>query len=56
MYACQTQAGWTALSLAAWSGHTECVRELLKGGAEKEAKDNVRDAMNRFAVCQKGFS
>jgi hypothetical protein len=50
-HTCQVQNGNTALILAAWSGHTECVRELLKGGAEKEAKDNVRVGRWFSVVC-----
>ena len=32
----------TALILAAAGGHTDCVRLLLKAGADIEAKNNVR--------------
>ena len=31
---------------ASRQGHTDCVRLLVEGGAEKEAKDNVR-----FVFC-----
>ncbi len=41
-HVCQTQDGFTALMSAAQQGHTDCVRLLVKGGADKEAKDNVR--------------
>ena len=36
------QNGDTALTAAAKNGHTDCVRLLLDGGADKEAKNNVR--------------
>ena len=36
------QNGDTALTLAASNGHADCVHLLLEGGADKEAKNNVR--------------
>ena len=39
---CQTQEKNTAILLAASGGHTDCVRVLVEGGANKEAKDCVR--------------
>ena len=39
----QAQEACPALILAASNGHTDCVRLLLEGGADKEARDNVRD-------------
>ena len=39
---CSTQSGYTALFWAARRGHADCVRVLLEGGADKEAKDEVR--------------
>ena len=36
------QGGLTALMCAAEDGHTDCVRLLLRAGADKEAKSNVR--------------
>ncbi len=39
----ETQHGYTALMWAAMKGHAECVNVLLLGGADKEAKDDVRD-------------
>jgi hypothetical protein len=39
------QSASTPLVDAAQYGHAECVRLLLESGAEKEAKDNVRDRM-----------
>lgn len=39
---CQVQAGNTALKYAAQLGHTDCVRMLLAGGADKEVKNIVR--------------
>ena len=38
----QTQSGRTALISAAFEGHTECVRLLLEGGADKDVKTTVR--------------
>ncbi len=35
--------GSTALMTAAEKGHADCVRLLVDVGADKEAKDNVRD-------------
>lgn len=43
MHACQSQDGSAALGLAAANGFTDCVRLLLEGGADKEARDSVRD-------------
>ena len=37
-----SQGGWTALSIAAARGRTDCARLLLDAGANKEAKINVR--------------
>ncbi len=34
--------GWTALIWAAWRGRTGCMRLLLIGGSDKEAKSDVR--------------
>ena len=36
------QDGSTALLLAAWMGHSDCVRLLLDAGADKETTDKVR--------------
>ena len=36
------QRGCTALIRAAQFGHAECVELLVNGGADKEAKDEVR--------------
>ncbi len=41
MCASQPQSGYTALFWAARRGHTECVRLLMQGGADKDAKDEV---------------
>ena len=38
----KTQLRNTALICAAMSGHIYCVRALVEGGAEKNAKDHVR--------------
>jgi ankyrin repeat protein len=37
-----SQGGWTALILAAWNGHADCVRLLIDAGAGKDARNNVR--------------
>ena len=39
----RVQDGRTALISAVEKGHSACVRVLLEGGADKEAKDHVRD-------------
>jgi hypothetical protein len=36
------QSGNTLLIIAAWEGHTECVRRLLEGGIDTEATIHVR--------------
>ncbi len=41
-HAFQTQEGYTALMSAAFYGRMDCLRLLLEGGSDKEAKDNVR--------------
>jgi ankyrin repeat protein len=43
----RTQSGCTALIYAAANGHADCARLLLDAGADKNAKDVVRDC---FAV------
>ena len=35
--------GSTALILASFNGHTAAVKLLLAAGADKDAKDNVRE-------------
>jgi ankyrin repeat protein len=35
------QGGWTALIFAAYNGHLKTVEELLKRGADADAKDMV---------------
>ena len=46
------QDGDTVLTLAASKGHTDCVRLLLEGGADKEAKNSVRViATSIFVAC-----
>jgi hypothetical protein len=37
------QSGSMALICAAENGHTNCVRLLIEAGADKEARDGVRD-------------
>jgi ankyrin repeat protein len=49
-HACQTQAGYTALVYAAISGHTDCMRLLVEGGADKDAKTAVRDLAHLFTA------
>ncbi len=39
----QTQGGDTALMWAAQSGHADCVRALVEAGANKYAKNKVRE-------------
>lgn len=39
----EIQHGHTALMWAAQQGHTVCVRLLLEAGADKEARNVVRD-------------
>ncbi len=43
----RAQSGYTALIRATENGHVDCVRLLLDAGADKNAKDVVRDC---FAV------
>ncbi len=42
------QCGETALILAAQKGHIECACLLMASGADKEAKDNVRENLLSF--------
>jgi hypothetical protein len=42
MYECQTQANFTALMHAAENGQEECLRLLVKGEIDTEAKEDVR--------------
>jgi hypothetical protein len=44
--------GFTALMGAARNGHTDCVRLLVDGGADKKLKDEVRN-MRWFPFCSK---
>ena len=39
----KSQGGWTALLNAALHGHADCLKLLIDAGANKDAKDNVRD-------------
>ena len=53
---CQTQGRATALIVAAERGHTECVRLLVEGGAEKDAKNSVRSLdLTRFLYSVLSF-
>ena len=44
-HASQTQKGRTALLHSALNGESDCVRLLVEAGADKEAKDSVRDVL-----------
>ncbi len=49
-----TQNGYTALIRAAANGHVDCVRVLLEGGANMEARDHVRCTLMlclRLCIC-----
>ncbi len=50
-YLFQIQDGCTALIWAASNGHTDCVRLLVEGGADKDAKSTVRHWAHLFTVC-----
>ena len=39
----RAQDGWTALIVAGFHGHADCARLLLDAGADKDAKDEVRE-------------
>jgi hypothetical protein len=45
----QTQIGRTALIRAALHGKADCVRLLLEGRADKNAKDNVCDLLRKIS-------
>ncbi len=45
---CLAQHGSTALMYASQGGHLDCVRLLVDAGADKDAEDNVRDAIFKF--------
>jgi ankyrin repeat protein len=45
------QKGNTALICAGLNGHVECARLLLEVGADKEAKNNVRESVFPVCVC-----
>ena len=45
-----TKDGWTALMIASQNGHTATAQLLVEAGANKEAKNKVRDcARDAFA-------
>ncbi len=44
------KSGFTALIAAAANGQFDCVRVLLKGGADKNAKDIVRGMRMRLSL------
>ena len=46
-----TQDGDTALMLAAWSGHTEVVVELVKAKANLDLQNKVCDSVNCKSLC-----
>ena len=35
-------SGWSPILTAAYGGHVDCVKALLRGGANKDFKNNVR--------------
>ncbi len=45
----KAQSGWTALILAAVSGHTDCARLLLDAGADKDYTHEVCGRSNASA-------
>jgi hypothetical protein len=46
------QCGSTALILAAFHNNTDCVRLLVKAGADKNARNTVRSMkLLNFVVC-----
>ena len=51
-----TQCGETALIAAAEWGRTDCVRLLLESGADKNARNNVRDTTCRFDSRNRTYS
>jgi hypothetical protein len=45
------QRKYTALIWAAQEGKIDCVRLLLEGGADQDARDEVRGTICRFLLC-----
>ncbi len=50
------QNGRTSLMSAVSKGHVDCARLLIEGGADKEAKDNVRDFTFHFLCLRYLFA
>ncbi len=52
----RTQEGYTALMSAAFYGQIDCARLLVEGGADMDAKDNVRyTCMHRVFIRHISF-
>ena len=48
---CSIQDGHTALIIASWKGHKECIEELLKHGAKVDHEDEVSAVLQSIIVC-----
>ena len=51
IYPLCAQDGYTALVYACRNGHTDCVKELVKFGVDKDAQDNVRAVFFEIMLC-----
>lgn len=51
-----SQDGLTSLLYSVENGHTECVRLLVESGADKEAKNDVRDMLSSLDVVESIYS
>ena len=45
------QNGSTALIIASWEGHKDCIEELLKHGAKVDHEDKVSAVLQSIIVC-----
>ena len=45
------QVGWTALSMASYSGHKDIVEALLQAGAKPDVQDQVVECVKCVCVC-----